>query len=128
MEIYHISDVIGLLGLPQPLSGRSSYYISCPCCDDNPRKRHLNVNTAKDVFRCPRCGVAGGVIDLYSLYTGLPRDDAKVELANKLGQGWSNLQTSSVKVVSFLPLLLYPCLKSARSRIFRHGMRRTPRF
>ena len=87
MEIYHISDVIGLLGLPQPLSGRSSYYISCPCCDDNPRKRHLNVNTAKDVFRCPRCGVAGGVIDLYSLYTGLPRDDAKVELANKLGQG-----------------------------------------
>ena len=88
MEIYHISDVIGLLGLPPVPPGRSSYYICCPCCDDSPRKRHMNVNIVKDVFRCPRCGVSGCVIDLYSLYTGLPRDDTKAELADRLGQGY----------------------------------------
>ena len=59
MEIYHISDVIGLLGLPPAPPGRSSYYLNCPCCDDSPRKRHMNVNIVKDVFRCPRCGVSG---------------------------------------------------------------------
>ena len=51
MEPFHMSDVIPLLGLPTPPAGKISYYIPCPCCDDKPKSRHLNVNLRKDVFR-----------------------------------------------------------------------------
>ncbi len=84
MEIFHMQDIVSLLGLPMP-SGRSSYYIQCPCCDENPRKKHLNINLKKEVFRCPRCGVSGGIFDLYALYTGVPRDKVKKDLAERLG-------------------------------------------
>lgn len=85
MEIFHMMDVISLLGLPGPPQGRSSYYVQCPCCDDAPRKRHLNINLKKDVFRCPRCGISGGIFDLYSLYAGVPRDKVRKTLVQNLG-------------------------------------------
>ena len=84
MELFHMTDIISLLGLPYPPSGRSSYNIPCPCCDDNPRKKHLNISLQKDVFRCPRCGFSGGVFDLYSHYTGIPRDDVRDALIARL--------------------------------------------
>ncbi len=74
METYHITDIIAVLNLPYPQNGQSSYYIQCPCCDEQPYKKHLNINIKKEVFRCPRCGVSGGIFDLYSLFTGVPRD------------------------------------------------------
>ena len=70
MEKIHMWDIISLLGIPYPSSGQSSYYVQCPCCDENPRKKHLNINLKKEVFRCPRCGASGGIFDLYALYTG----------------------------------------------------------
>lgn len=85
MEVFHMTDILSLLNLPYPRDGRSSYYIQCPCCDENPRKRHLNINLKKDVFRCPRCGVSGGIFDLYSLYTGTPRDVVREKLVARLG-------------------------------------------
>lgn len=85
MEIFHMWDVISLLGLPMPPSGKSSYYIQCPCCDSNPRKKHLNINLKKEVYRCPRCGISGGIFDLYSLYTGVPHDKVRKALVEKLG-------------------------------------------
>lgn len=85
MEIFHMSDVVSLLGIPMPPSGRSSYYVQCPCCDENPRKKHLNINLKKEVYRCPRCGIYGGIFDLYSLYTGVPRDKVRKALVEKLG-------------------------------------------
>lgn len=85
MEIFHIWDVISLLGLPTAPSGRSSYYIPCPCCDSKQREKHLNINLKKEVFRCPRCGISGGIFDLYSLYTGVPRDKVRKALVERLG-------------------------------------------
>ena len=43
--------------------GRSSYNIPCPVCDHaGSRKRHLNINLKRNVFRCPKCGqFEGGV-------------------------------------------------------------------
>lgn len=84
MDMIHIADVISLLGLPSPHTGQSSYYVQCPCCDETPRKMHLNINLKKDVFRCPRCGVSGGIFDLYSLYTGVSRQDARNSIAERL--------------------------------------------
>lgn len=81
----HIADIIPLIGIPGPTNGNSAYNISCPCCDENPRKKHLNINLKKDVFRCPRCGFSGGVFDLYAYYTGTSREVVRQELIEKLG-------------------------------------------
>lgn len=82
-----MGDIIPLLGIEQAPSGRSSYYVHCPCCDDkdNPRKKHLNINLKKDVFRCPRCGISGGIFDLYALYTNVPRDKVRKAIIGQLG-------------------------------------------
>lgn len=85
MEMFHIWDVVSVLNLPSAPSGRSSYYIPCPCCDSQPRSRHLNINLRKEVFRCPKCGVSGGIFDLYSLYTGIPRDEVREAMKERLG-------------------------------------------
>ena len=86
MEFFHMVDVIPLLGLPTPPAGKSSYNIPCPCCDDKPKGRHLNINLRKDVFRCPRCGFSGGVLDLYAFYAKIPREKALEELLDRKGQ------------------------------------------
>lgn len=97
MEIYQIADVVSLLGLPGPVDGRSSYYVTCPCCDESPKRRHMNINLKKNVFRCPRCGVYGGIFDLYSLYTGVPKDRVREELNARLGHVEPSKQRSSAK-------------------------------
>ena len=86
MELFHMVDVIPLLGLPTPPAGKSSYNIPCPCCDDKPKGRHLNINLRKDVFRCPRCGFSGGVLDLYAFYAKIPREKALEELLDRKGK------------------------------------------
>jgi hypothetical protein len=55
----------------------------------------LNISLKKDVFRCPRCGVSGGIFDLYSLYTGVPRDKVYKTLLRTMGKG----QTEQPKTV-----------------------------
>ena len=44
MDIFHMSDIIPLIGLPYPPYGRSNYNVPCPCCDDVPHAKHLNIN------------------------------------------------------------------------------------
>ena len=85
MERFSMSEVVSLLNLPGPPGGRNAYYIQCPCCDDSPRKKHLNINLKKEVFRCPKCGVHGGIFDLYALYTGVPREKVREALVERLG-------------------------------------------
>ena len=84
MEFFHMEDIIPLIGIPEPPPGRSDYNIPCPCCDYKPRKKHLNINLKKDVFRCPRCGFNGGVFDLYAYYTGIPRESVREALIARL--------------------------------------------
>ncbi len=83
MERIRMTDVVTLLGLPQPPAGRVSYYVRCPCCDGE-RDKHLNINFKKEVFRCAKCGVSGGIIDLYALFTGIDRDRVWRELSERL--------------------------------------------
>jgi hypothetical protein len=86
MDVFHMADIIPLLPLPYPASGRSSYYVPCPKCDGRGRRndKHLNINLAKDVFRCPKCGWNGGIFDLYAYYAGVPRENAREELTRRL--------------------------------------------
>ena len=83
MRRFSMLEVISILGLPMPQSGRSSYNISCPYCDAKPKQKHLNINLKKEVFRCPKCGEHGGIFDLYSLFSGVPRDKVLDDLINR---------------------------------------------
>ncbi len=85
MDKIRMWDVISLLGLPYPPSGRASYYIPCPCCDTKARDKHLNINLKKEVFRCPRCGISGGIFDLYAVFTGIPRDEVRRAIIDRIG-------------------------------------------
>ncbi len=89
MEYFHMTDVLPLLGIDPPAHGGSSFNIACPCCDDGPNGKHLNINLRRDVYRCPRCGVSGGIFDLYALLTGVPRDSVRRELIQKLKKSGS---------------------------------------
>ena len=80
---YTIYDIISVLRLEHPPRDKTNYYITCPCCDYNSRSKHLNINLEKGVFRCPKCGVSGGKYDLYTLYTGVPKEDVYETLENK---------------------------------------------
>ncbi len=84
MERIRMTDIIPLIDIPEPQFGRVTYNVPCPCCDDNPRKKHLNINLEKDVFRCPRCGFSGGVFDLYAYYAGINRKNARETLLARL--------------------------------------------
>ena len=84
MERIRMTDIIPLIGIPEPKYGRASYNVPCPCCDDNPKKKHLNIHLEKDVFRCPRCGFSGGVFDLYAHYAGINRKNAREILYARL--------------------------------------------
>jgi len=80
-----MADILPLLPIEQPRGNRSSYYVPCPCCDENrTRNGHLNISLAKDVFRCPRCSFSGGVLDLYAHYAKVNRDEARNSIAAKL--------------------------------------------
>jgi len=85
MEIYRMVDIIPLLGLPNPPYNRSSYNVSCPCCDRNSRQKHFNINLAKNVFRCPKCDLFGGVLDMYSLFTGEERKNIAYKIRDRIG-------------------------------------------
>ena len=84
MEFIRIEDIIPLIGIPEPPYGKRVYNIPCPCCDEDPKKRHLNINLNKDVFRCPRCGFYGGVFDLYAHYAGVDRKGVREVLLARL--------------------------------------------
>ena len=98
MELrFQMNDILPLLPIPQPPIGRSSYNIPCPVCDHaGSRKRHLNINLKRNVFRCPKCGqFEGGVFDLYAYYTGVSRDKVRQDLMDRLGGGESHYSSKS---------------------------------
>ena len=61
----HITDIIPLIGIPGPTHGRTAYNITCPCCDDSPGKKHLNINLVR------MCSAVPGANSLvvYLIYT-----------------------------------------------------------
>ena len=79
-----IADVVELLGLTVRRRLPSSLYLNCPFCGD--QRGRLNVNTDKNVWRCNRCGAAGGMLALYARYNCTGNADAYREICEALGR------------------------------------------
>ena len=90
MEIFTMIDIVGILGLPYPKHNEFSYNIHCPCCDDpkDTRSKHLNINLRKNVFCCPKCGLGGGMFDMYAYFANVPRKDVYKDLCWKMAETW----------------------------------------
>jgi hypothetical protein len=86
MSLFHMTDILPLIGFPEAQNNRRNYNVACPRCDRN-REKHLNINLEKDVFRCARCGFSGGIFDLYAHCMNIPRELVKDELERRIGTG-----------------------------------------
>ena len=78
---YGIEDVVHLLRLNK----RRGNYYDCPFCGDT--KGRLNINTAKNVYRCNRCDASGGMLKLYAELHNLTLREANMEIREALGKG-----------------------------------------
>ena len=59
-------------------SGKAEMTVDCPFCSDS--KKHLRLNTAKNVYHCHRCNESGNSITLYAKLTGTDNKTAYREL------------------------------------------------
>lgn len=68
-QMVPITEALKALGIAIPNTSRSSFEIPCPCCDKGLVGKksifRLNVNLAKNAFRCAKCGESGGPAGLY---------------------------------------------------------------
>lgn len=78
---FDILDVVHLLQLHK----RRGNYYDCPFCGDT--KGKLNVNPAKNVFRCNRCDKSGGMLSLYGELHNLTLSEANREIRMALSKG-----------------------------------------
>lgn len=91
-----IFKVLSALNIPYP-DGRTNFTIDCPGC----HKKKLNINVAKGVFNCPKCGVGGGPLALYGYmkYNIDPQTakttEVRQQLMNEVNGYASNLQAVS---------------------------------
>ena len=81
---FGIMEVADQLPLKKRRPGPDSYYYDCPFCG---KAGKLNLNYAKNVWRCNYCGEAGGMLDLYARMYGITTSDAFYELNELLGSG-----------------------------------------
>lgn len=81
---FTIADVCSLLNLSIRRRLQSSMYVDCPFCN-NGKKGKLNINFAKNTFRCNYNEEhAGGMLELYARYQNISRSDAYREICDAL--------------------------------------------
>ena len=90
---FNIEQVANILGLERSAGvsvNASIYNVKCPECN----KLKLNINVAKGVWNCPRCGIGGGTLSLYvrfglgeRVYTKESGKKAMAEIKKQLGVG-----------------------------------------
>jgi len=85
---FTIEEVAELLQLKVKRRTAYQMYVNCPFCVNSKgeydTKGHLNINFQKSVFRCNRCNVQGGMLDLYGLYFNLSRKEAYRDIVERL--------------------------------------------
>lgn len=82
---FGIMDVVELLHLKVRRRQVNSAYVDCPFCSDYRGK--MNVNYAKDTWRCNYCGESGGMLSLYARMNNITTSDAFREICDALQTG-----------------------------------------
>lgn len=82
---FGIMDVAELLHLRIRRRQANSVYVDCPFCGD--KRGKMNVNFAKNVWRCNYCDEHGGMIALYAKAYGINNSDAYREICEALQTG-----------------------------------------
>ena len=82
---FGIMDVAELLHLRIRRRQASSVYVDCPFCGD--KRGKMNVNFAKNVWRCNYCDEHGGMIALYARVYSISNSDAYREICEALQTG-----------------------------------------
>lgn len=82
---FGIMDVVELLHLRVRRHQADSVYVDCPFCGDCRGK--MNVNHAKNVWRCNYCGEYGGMLALYARLNHTTNSDAYREICDSLQTG-----------------------------------------
>ena len=119
----NINFVVKKLFPDEKIKEDRDYYIQCPFCDS--RKKPMNINPIKGVFRCNRCGESGSAVTLYAKAKGIDYDHAKAELKE---QGLSQAVTvqNTKKEVEIAPLVvrdaMYRSLLSQTTLSIKHRL------
>ena len=86
---YDISDVVNLLKLQVRHKNSVSLDVNCPFCGET--KGKMNVNLRKNVFRCNRCDVSGGMLDLYGRLYGVNTSEANRQIRETIDRTYSRM-------------------------------------
>ena len=82
---FGIMDIVELLLLRIRRRLPDSVYTDCPICGDCRGK--MNVNFAKNIWRCNYCGEYGGMLSLYAKVYNTSTSDAYREICDALQLG-----------------------------------------
>ena len=82
---FGIMDVVELLQIRVRRRLPDNAYVDCPICGD--RRGKMNVNFAKNIWRCNYCGEHGGMLALYAKVYGISTSDAYREICDALQVG-----------------------------------------
>ena len=105
-------DLSRMPGFQEWRASGSSYDITCPFCGG---KRKMNINTAKNVAKCNKCGGGSGfnTVTLHAALTGLSNSDAckdllsrwkglgsdvKLQLKNTAGENLSQIGPAPIEI------------------------------
>ena len=71
---FNIMDVAELLHLHIRRRQADSVYADCPICGD--KRGKMNINFAKNLWRCNYCNEGGGMLSLYGKVYGISNSEA----------------------------------------------------
>ena len=78
-------DVAELLHLHIRRRQADSVYANCPICGD--KRGKMNINFAKNLWRCNYCNEGGGMLSLYGKVYGISNSEAYREICDTLQNG-----------------------------------------
>lgn len=82
---FNIMDVAELLHLHIRRRQADSVYTDCPICGD--KRGKMNINFAKNLWRCNYCNEGGGMLSLYGKVYGISNSEAYREICDTLQNG-----------------------------------------
>lgn len=113
---FTILDIAGILNLKVRRRQPTNIDVDCPFCGH--KKGKMNLNFAKNVFRCNYCGESGGMIELYSKVFQISNAQAFAEICEILHDNKKRMRCQS----RYIRLIWSRC----RKRTWKHDIRPIP--